>query len=87
MEIPLYVEVLVAKIPKWLDRFVSLAIGYELRCLTTCNCATQTYLMAINLPHLWILAIERQSANSLDFKPEMGFFCGLCSVLMVAAFE
>jgi hypothetical protein len=43
--------------------------------------------MVVDLPHLWILAIERQSARSLDFKPEMGFFCGLRSTLMAAAFE
>jgi hypothetical protein len=83
----LYVEVPVAEIPKWLDRFVSLAIGDELRRLTTCNSATQTYPMAVDLPHLWILAVERQSARSLDFKPEMGFFCGLRSALMAVAFE
>jgi hypothetical protein len=43
--------------------------------------------MVVDLPHLWILAVERQSARSLDFKPEMGLFCGLRSVLMAAAFE
>ena len=83
----MYVEVPVAEIPKWLDPFMILAIGDELRCLTTCNSATQTYLMVIHMPHLWILVVERQSARSLDFKPEMGFFCGLCLALMVVAFE
>jgi hypothetical protein len=73
--------------PKWLDRFMILAIGDELRHLTTCNSATQTYPMAVDLPHLWIFTVERQSARSLDFKPEMGFFCGLRSALMAAAFE
>jgi hypothetical protein len=43
-------------------------------------------MMAVDLPHLWILAIERQSAHSLDFKPEMGLFYGLRSTLMVVAF-
>jgi hypothetical protein len=43
--------------------------------------------MAIDLPPLWILTVERQSARSLDFKPEMGSFCGLRSTLMAAAFE
>jgi len=83
----LYIEVSVAEIPKWLDRFVSLAIGDELKRLTMCNFVTQTYPMTIDLPHLWILSIERQNACLLDFKPEMGFFCGLRSMLMVAAFE
>jgi hypothetical protein len=69
----LYVEVPVAEIPKWIDCFVSLAIGDELRRLTTCNSATQTYPMVVDLPHLGILSIERQSAHSLDFKPEMGY--------------
>jgi hypothetical protein len=36
---------------------------------------------------LWILAVERQSACSLDFKPEMGLFCGFRSTLMAASFE
>ena len=83
----MYVEVLVAEIPKWLDRFMSLAIGDELRCLTPCNFATQNYPMAIDLPPLWILVVERQSARLLDFRPEMGSFCGLRSALMAAAFE
>jgi hypothetical protein len=43
--------------------------------------------MVFDLPPLWILTIERQSARSLDFKPEMGLFCGLRSSLMAAAFE
>jgi hypothetical protein len=43
--------------------------------------------MVVDLPHLWILSVERQSARSLDFKPEMGFFCGPSSTLMAAAFE
>jgi hypothetical protein len=92
-------KVPVAEMLKWLDRaprahwiddldhFVSLAIGYELRCLTTCNSVTQTYPMVVDLPHLWILIVERQSACSLDFKPEMGLFCGLRLLLMAAAFE
>jgi hypothetical protein len=48
---------------------------------------TQTYPMAIDLPPLWILTVEGQSARSLDFSLEMGSFCGLHSVLMAAAFE
>jgi hypothetical protein len=83
----LYVEILVAEMPKWLDHFVSLAIGDELKHLTMCNSATQTYPMVVDLPHLWILTVERQSARSLVFKPEMGFFCGLRSALVAAAFE
>jgi hypothetical protein len=43
--------------------------------------------MVVDLPHLWILSVERQSARSLDFKPEMGFFFGPRSALMAAAFE
>ena len=66
---------------------MSLAIGDELRRLTTCNSMTQTYPMFVDLPHLWILTVERQSARLLDFKPEMGSFCGLRSALMAAAFE
>jgi hypothetical protein len=72
---------------KWLDRFVILDIGDELRHLTTCNSVAQTYPMVVDLPHLWIFVVERKSACSLDFKPEMGFFCGLHSALMAAAFE
>jgi hypothetical protein len=77
----------VAELLKWLDRFMILAIGDELMHLTTCNSTIHTYLMVINLPHMWIFAIERQSDRSLYFKPKMGFFCGLCSTLMTAAFE
>jgi hypothetical protein len=87
VERPLYVEVPIAEIPKWLDHFVSLAIEDELRHLTMSNSVTQTYSTVIDLPHLWILAVERKSARSLDFKPEMGFFCGLHSALMAMAFE
>jgi hypothetical protein len=43
--------------------------------------------MVVDLPHLWIPIVERQSSNSLDFKPKMGFFCGLRSALMAVAFE
>jgi hypothetical protein len=43
--------------------------------------------MVVDMPHLWILTVERQSARLLDFKPEIGFFYGLCSKLMAAAFE
>jgi hypothetical protein len=43
--------------------------------------------MVVDLPHLWILSVERQSARSLDFKPEMGFFCGPRSALITEAFE
>jgi hypothetical protein len=43
--------------------------------------------MVVDLPPLWILTVERQSARSLDFRPEMGSFCGLRSALMAAAFE
>jgi hypothetical protein len=72
---------------KWLDHFVLLSIGDELRHLTMCNSVAQNYPMVIDLPHLWIFTFERQSALLLDFKPEMGFFCGLCLALMVVAFE
>jgi len=66
---------------------MSLTIGDELSRLTTCNSATQTYSMAIDLPHMWILTIEIQSTRSLDFKLEMGFFYGMHSALMAVAFE
>jgi hypothetical protein len=45
------------------------------------------YPMTVDLLHRWILAAENKNAHSLDFKPEMDFFCVLCLVLMTAAFE
>jgi hypothetical protein len=38
---------------------------------------TQAYPMTVDLLHLWILAVKKQNALSLDFKPEMDFFCVL----------
>ena len=45
------------------------------------------YPMTVDLLHRWILAAKNKNARSLDFKPEMDFFCVLRLTLMNAAFE
>jgi hypothetical protein len=45
------------------------------------------YPMTVDLLHRWILTTENKNARSLDFKPEMDFFCVLRLTLMNATFE
>jgi hypothetical protein len=45
------------------------------------------YPMTVDLLHQWILTTEKKNACSLDFKPEIDFFCVLRLALMTTAFE